>query len=125
MFVAKERNGLYTSDECYKMALTDAISVACKALGFGADVYWQADRTKYTNKPQEGAGGQKTTPEPTVSLKQQSTMLWDIIAKNKGLSAEQSNQEKIQFVAATLNKKQPQSKADWLKLVSALEEMVG
>ena len=45
--VAKEKNGLYTSDECYKMALTDAISVACKALGIGADVYWGADRTKY------------------------------------------------------------------------------
>lgn len=54
MFVASERNGLYTSDECYKMALTDAISVACKALGFAADVYWQADRTKYdqTREPQ-------------------------------------------------------------------------
>ena len=56
--VANEKNGLYTSDECYKMALTDAISVACKALGFGADVYWGADRTKYTpqqepQKPQK------------------------------------------------------------------------
>ena len=39
-FVANERNGAYTSDECYKMALTDAISVACKALGFAADIYW-------------------------------------------------------------------------------------
>lgn len=48
MLVSNEKNGLYTSDECYKMALTDAISVACKALGFGADVYWSADRTKYT-----------------------------------------------------------------------------
>lgn len=46
-FVAKEKAGLYTSDECFKMALTDAISVACKALGFGADVYWDADRSKY------------------------------------------------------------------------------
>ena len=46
-FVASERNGLYTSDECFKMALTDAISVACKALGFGADVYWDKDSTKY------------------------------------------------------------------------------
>ena len=46
-FVAKEKNGPYTSDECFKMALTDAISVACKALGFGADVYWEADRSKY------------------------------------------------------------------------------
>lgn len=50
-FVAKETNGPYTSDECFKMALTDAISVACKALGFGADVYWEADRSKY-DKPE-------------------------------------------------------------------------
>lgn len=37
------------SDEGYKMALTDAISVACKALGVGADIYWDRDRTKYTD----------------------------------------------------------------------------
>ena len=47
MFVQNEKNGMYTSDECFKMALTDAISVACKALGFGADIYWSDDRTKY------------------------------------------------------------------------------
>lgn len=52
-FVAKERNGMYTSDECFKMALTDALSVACKALGFAADVYWEKDRTKY-DIPQVG-----------------------------------------------------------------------
>lgn len=54
-FVTKERSGLYTSDECFKMALTDAISVACKALGVGADVYWSADATKYSKQqPQQG-----------------------------------------------------------------------
>ena len=38
-FVAAEKgNNLRASDECYKMALTDAISVACKALGFGITV---------------------------------------------------------------------------------------
>lgn len=47
-FVAKEKSGLYTSDECYKMALTDALSVACKALGIGADVYWAGGRSKYS-----------------------------------------------------------------------------
>lgn len=51
-FVAQERNGAYMSDECFKMALTDAISVAAKALGIGADVYWDKDKTKY-NKPEE------------------------------------------------------------------------
>lgn len=39
-FVAKEKQGLYTNDECFKMAYTDALSVACKSLGMGADVYW-------------------------------------------------------------------------------------
>ena len=53
MFVAEEKNGPYVSDECYKMATTDAISVACKQLGFGADVYWSSDRSKYDTREQE------------------------------------------------------------------------
>lgn len=47
-FVAKEKNGLYTSDECFKMALSDAIGTACKALGMSADIYFSKDRSKYT-----------------------------------------------------------------------------
>lgn len=47
-FIATQKSGLYTSDECYKMAYTDAISVACKALGFGANIYWKKkNETKY------------------------------------------------------------------------------
>lgn len=49
-FIASEKNGLYTSDECFKMALTDAISVACKSLGMGAEIYFQKDRSKYDNE---------------------------------------------------------------------------
>lgn len=60
-FVAAESKGLYTSDECYKMALTDAISVACKALGFGADIYWAADRTKY-DQPHERVTAKAVDP---------------------------------------------------------------
>lgn len=52
---------LYTNDECFKMALTDAISVACKALGIGADVYWDKDTTKY---------GSNATNAPSVSKTQ-------------------------------------------------------
>jgi hypothetical protein len=47
-FLTNEKNGAYTSDECYKMALTDAISVAAKALGVAADIYYDKDRDKYT-----------------------------------------------------------------------------
>lgn len=48
MFAAKEKTGIHVSDECYKMATTDALSVACKQLGIGADVYFGKDKTKYT-----------------------------------------------------------------------------
>ena len=41
--VTKESKGLYVSDEAYKMALTDAMSVAMKSLGVAADVYFNAD----------------------------------------------------------------------------------
>lgn len=56
-----ETKGVYVSDECYKMAVTDAISVACKSLGMGADVYWDKDRTKYspTTPGQEGLENMK------------------------------------------------------------------
>jgi hypothetical protein len=71
-FVALEKNGLYTSDECFKMALTDAISVACKALGMGADVYFEKDRTKYTanepQKEQKQPAPQAVPEKPTVKL---------------------------------------------------------
>ena len=49
MFIVSETKGLFTSDECVKMATTDAISVAAKALGVGADVYFEKDKTKYSN----------------------------------------------------------------------------
>ena len=48
MLVAAETKGLYTNDEAFKMAYTDAISVACKQLGIGADVYWSRGETKYS-----------------------------------------------------------------------------
>lgn len=47
MLVDTQKGNLTSNDEAYKMAYTDAISVACKALGFAADVYWEKDRTKY------------------------------------------------------------------------------
>ena len=60
MLVEKETAGLHASDEAYKMAITDALSVCMKMLGVGGDVYmglW--DGTKYN----EAASG-RTTPKP-------------------------------------------------------------
>lgn len=64
-FVAKEKSGLRMSDEAYKMSLTDALSVSCKALGIGADVYWDKDSTKYS--PQRApASTEKRDNKPEV-----------------------------------------------------------
>jgi len=46
-FIAKETSGLHTSDECYKMSLTDAVSVAAKSLGVASDVYMGLSDSKY------------------------------------------------------------------------------
>lgn len=48
-FVAQRKSGPQASDEAMKMAYTDALSIACKALGFSHDIYFQKDRTKYTS----------------------------------------------------------------------------
>lgn len=53
LFISKTSKGLTTSDECHKMALTDAISVAAKQLGIGADIYFSGDRTKYSQTSSE------------------------------------------------------------------------
>lgn len=58
--VEVQKNGAYVSDECYKMALTDALSVSMKALGVAADIYYQNDVTKY-NRPEVAPSQPKQT----------------------------------------------------------------
>ena len=54
---AGKGRGSELNDEAFKMAETDAISVACKKLGIGADIYWSGDNTKYTQ------GGAQQAPK--------------------------------------------------------------
>ncbi len=71
-FVAMERNGAYVSDEVYKMALTDALSVAMKSIGVAADIYFSkgADLgTKYAINEQAANGTLPTQPtDPNLEL---------------------------------------------------------
>ena len=53
MLVAKERNGLFTSDEAYKMAVTDALGVAFKYLGMASSVYMGEEKSKYEPRQQD------------------------------------------------------------------------
>jgi len=63
--VANERNGPYTSDEAFKMADTDALSVAFKKLGVGADVYMGNVSTSKYSTPQAKAPAKSSKPEST------------------------------------------------------------
>lgn len=65
----------YVNDECFKMSLTDALSVAMKSLGVAADVYFAKDAdygTKYETLPEgkkkpeakKAAPVQASTPVP-------------------------------------------------------------
>ena len=80
--VLKNADGLFIDDEAYKKAYTDALGIACKALGFGADIYWGRNDSKYDSgtattaspsakasdsKPETAAAPQKT--ETTESVK--------------------------------------------------------
>lgn len=65
-FIAKESGGLHMNDECFKMALTDAIGTACKALGMSADIYFSNDRTKYN--AQSSGDTQKNPVDEAASM---------------------------------------------------------
>ena len=60
----------YLDDDAYKKAYTDAISVAAKALGVGADVYFEKDKGKYASTVKEDEPVQPSAPiKPVLSSK--------------------------------------------------------
>ena len=68
LLIAGESGGLHANDEAYKMAVTDALSVAMKMIGVAADVYaglW--DGTKYkidTTTPTQAPTSKEMITEP-------------------------------------------------------------
>ena len=116
-FVTMERNGAYVSDEVYKMALTDALSVAMKSLGVAADIYFAkgADLgTKYAINEQAANGqlpGQQIDPniEGIIANINMTSTIEDLSRIWNECYAYQSNKA---FVSALTNrKKQLQNKS--------------
>ena len=88
MLTAVEKKGPYNSDECYKMALTDALSVAMKTLGVAADIYmgmW--DGSKYRDAPEAPV----KDPSPAIAMIKKADSLdalrdmWGAIVKEYGM----------------------------------------
>lgn len=109
--VAMERNGAYVSDECYKMALTDALSVAMKALGVGADIYFSKDvdyGTKYSvgQAPQQAAAqsAQAQAPQQQPSYQVPPKTLADrslALSQAREDLARCATKQDLQYVAQT------------------------
>lgn len=103
-FVSREKNGLFVNDECEKMALTDALSVAMKALGIAADVYWDKDgkavntgsKYAYSTQPQQAqpqpimqaAKPAQPAPQPYPELDMEKELLAESEANQAQSSAE-------------------------------------
>ncbi len=69
MLVAQEKSGLYASDEAYKMATTDALSVATKMLGVAAAIYQNLwDGNKFKDVPNGNGAPQFISPAQAKSL---------------------------------------------------------
>lgn len=69
LLITKESSGLRTDDDAFKKAYTDALSVACKALGIGADVYFEKDVTKYDEKDEDPNVKRIEQPRPKKAQK--------------------------------------------------------
>ena len=100
-FISVERNGKYTSDECFKMALTDALSVACKALGIGANVYWAGGGSKY-DAPKEDKPStppQKTPRERLIAKLHELGINPNAYAAEKGLNKDTDEATYVMLLA--------------------------
>jgi hypothetical protein len=80
-FMSNEKNGPYCNDEAYKSAYTDALSIACKALGFSHDIYYAKDRTKYT-MAEEAARADEPSQEELKEIKMRIQKGVDMLTKS-------------------------------------------
>lgn len=85
MLVRKGKNGNTVSDEGYKMALTDAIGIAAKALGIGADIWFANDKTKYTANSAPAASDDLPWAEPSPPPREAESGKQEVIELDSGM----------------------------------------
>ena len=129
--IAAEKNGLYLDDEAYKKAYTDALSVACKALGIGADVYWQSDRTKYSGVTEQEQDTRK--PAAVQPMQQPAEVQFDYRAavaqykQARNLTSEQFADLRNACIvcgAAPDMRSADMTQRDWETLFRAIDEQI-
>ena len=127
--IAAERNGLYLDDEAYKKAYTDALSVACKALGIGADVYWQSDRTKYSGMTEtEQTAGKNTKQVKPVQVTYDHKASVASYMATRGINQESFMSLRKACIDGGLVPDKPSTEMapkDWQTLFGAIDEAIG
>ena len=108
-YIAWGKYGPRASDEAKKMAYTDALSIACKSLGIGHDIWYSNDRTKYTmNDSSESVKTEKKPVEkpaekPAEHTADTAAILDEITSKLKEIGATMTTkEEKIKFAKETI-----------------------
>ena len=109
-YIKQWKSGPKASDEAKKMAYTDALSIACKSLGIGHDIWYSNDRTKYTmNNDAEPAvsKAKETKQEPktesTEHTADTATVISEIAAKLDEVGAKMTTkEEKLAFAKETI-----------------------
>lgn len=133
--VSMESKGAYVSDECYKMALTDALSVAMKALGVAADVYFEAGKdiididSKYgaqdRRAAQQQAQTQNPAAQPSQAAQQTASNQFNPNDLNEGLGYLSRCVSKDNLLWVIQHYKQLCSNAQFMQAVSAKKKQLG
>ncbi|MGN0533002.1 MAG: hypothetical protein ACI4IK_01470 [Eubacterium sp.] len=110
-FVSNEKSGPYTNDECFKMALTDAIGTACKSLGMSADIYFGNARSKYTLTKEAEP---KEPEKPKTDYKSQNNVYIKTICDITGRDIKDVQQEALERAKSTDASKVCKALSVWL-----------
>lgn len=101
--VSVERNGAYVNDEGYKMALTDALSIAMKPLGIGANI-WYGPKARGHNESKYEAYTQAPAPSQPSLTAEQVKLAMDELNASKSMEDVQKTFLKWQKISPSFTK---------------------
>ncbi len=113
-----EKGKLVANDEGKKMAYTDAISVACKSLGFAADVYFESDTSsKYARENENGQSQTAAKAQPVPDYVKANANYCSVIAKAKNISAAEVMEKAIGTAGTDAPEAVCKVLCDWMRKV--------
>lgn len=119
MLVKKEKRGPYANDEGYKMALTDALSVACKMVGIAADIYAGLfDGSKYSS----GDLSQRSYQELVTPTEARLSYLYKSADSYRALTAAGEDSSNKQLISALPEESKARLRAAYSKKLAALNK---